>query len=121
MEVADLLMHFMSLIGQVKLFHWATKSYVHHKALDELHSALSDKVDLFVEAYAGKMDAQPFGKFTVSTKAHSDASKAIKYLETERQKLEKLHDKLDKQPELSNILEEMMAEISKAIYLMRLS
>lgn len=121
MDVADLLAQLVSLTGQIKLFHWTTKSYVHHKALDELHAALSDKVDLFVEAYVGKMDVQPFKKFTITTKASSDASKVIKYLEEERGKLEKLHDRLDKQPELSNILEEMMAEISKAVYLMRLT
>lgn len=121
MDIADLITHFTSLLGQVKLFHWATKSYVHHKALDELHDALSSKVDLFVEAYSGKMDVQPFKKFTVTTKSHSDASKVVKYLESERQKIEHLHAQFNKQPELANILEEMMAEISKAIYLMRLT
>lgn len=121
MDIADVITHFMSLLGQVKLFHWATRSYVQHKALDELHDALSSKVDLFVEAFSGKMDVQPFKKFTVTTKASSDASKVIKYLESERQKLEHLHGQLGKQPELSNILEEMMAEISKSVYLMRLT
>lgn len=120
MDIADILTHFMSLVGQVKLFHWATKSYVHHKALDELHSALSDKLDLFVEAYVGKMDVQPFKKFNVTTKAHTDASKVIKYLQDERQKIKGIHDHLEKHSELTNILEEMMAEMDKAIYVMRL-
>lgn len=111
----------MSLVGQVKLFHWATKSYVHHKALDELHDTLSDKIDAFVEAYSGKMNVQPFKKFTVSTKSSSDASRAIKYLEEERTKIGKLHSKMGDEPELTNILEEMMAALSKAVYLMRLT
>lgn len=93
---------------------------MHHKALDELHSSLSEKVDLFVEAFIGKMDLQPLKKFTVTTKASSDASKSMKYLDEEHQKLSKLNEKLEKQPELSNIVEEMMADISKAQYLMRL-
>lgn len=121
MDVADLLTHFMSLIGQIKLFHWTTKSYVHHKALDELHSSLSDKVDLFVEAYTGLMNVQPFKKFNVATKSTSDASKVMKYLEEEHQKLHALSAKLEKQPELTNIIEEMMADISKAVYLMKLT
>lgn len=120
MDLVEVLTQFMSLLGQIKLFHWATRSYVHHKALDELHGALSDKVDLFAEAFIGKMELQPLKKFTISTKSSSDASKVMKYLEDERQKLSKLHEKLEKQPELSNIVEEMMAEINKALYLMRL-
>lgn len=121
MDPADILTLFMSLLGQVKLFHWATKSYVHHKALDELHEALSENIDLFVEAYIGKMELQPLKKFNVLTKSNTDASKVLKYLDDERQKLTKLHEKLDKQPELASIVEDMMNEISKAMYLMRLS
>lgn len=103
------------------MFHWCTKSYVHHKALDELYDSLGNHIDLFVEAYSGKMNTQPFKKFNVATKSTSDASRAVKYLEDERAKLGKLHEKLSGEPELSNILEEMMADISKAVYLMRLS
>jgi DNA-binding ferritin-like protein len=121
MDIEHILTLFMSLVGQVKLFHWATKSYVHHKALDELHASLSDQIDRFVETYSGKMNVQPFKKFHVATKSSSDASKAIKYLEDERSKIGKLHEKLADEPELSNILEEMMADLSKAVYLMRLS
>lgn len=120
MEIEHILTHFMSLIGQVKLFHWTTKSYIHHKALDELHASLSDHVDLFVEACSGKMNVQPFKKFHIATKSSSDASRAVKYLEEERAKLRKLHDRLAGEPELANILEEMMAYINKTVYLMRL-
>jgi DNA-binding ferritin-like protein len=111
----------MSLIGQVKLFHWTTKSYVHHKALDELHEALSDKVDMFVEAYTGSNNIQPFKKFTVHTKSLSDATKVVKYLEDEHSKLAKMNRLFDTQPELGNIIQEMMAEVGKAIYVMRLN
>lgn len=121
MDVSDILTYFMSLMGQIKLFHWTTKSYVHHKALDELHEVLSDKVDLFVEAYTGRYNVQPFKKFTINTKSSSDASKVMKYLEDEHSKISKINKHFEDAPELANIIQEMMAEIHKATYLMRLN
>lgn len=121
MEEHTVIQYFTSLLGQVKLFHWSTMSYVKHKALDELHSSLSGKVDLLIEAYIGRMKLQPLKIFTVETKSTTDTTKMEKYLEAERDKLVTMAKKWSaKCPELQNILDEMVADINRALYLSRL-
>lgn len=118
----DVIQPFMSLIGQIKLFHWSTMSYAKHKALDDLHAFLSEKVDLFVESYIGRAKKQPLKIFTVETKATTDTKKIENYLEAERDKLAAMaKSKFADCPDLQNILDEMVAEINKALYLCRLS
>lgn len=121
-EEHNIIQHFMALLGQVKLFHWATMSYAKHKALDELYAALGDKVDLFVEAYIGRSaKRQPLKKFVVETKATTDTKHIESFLEAESTKLLNFSSsKLEDSPDLSNIVEEMVAEINKAIYICRM-
>lgn len=121
-EEHNVIQHFMSLVGQVKLFHWATMSYAKHKALDELYEALSDKVDLFIEAYIGRSaKRQPLKKFVIETKSTTDTKQIEPFLEAERTKLLNFSSaKLADCPDLSNIVEEMVAEINKALYICRM-
>jgi len=39
---------------EIKLYHWNTNLYSHHKATDELVEHLSTFIDLFTESYLGK-------------------------------------------------------------------
>jgi hypothetical protein len=96
-------------------------SFAKHKALDELHATLSEKVDLFVEAFLGRMKKQPLKKFVVETKATTDVATLEKYLEAERDKLTSLSTQFAKLTEFQNIIDEMKAEIDKTLYLCRLS
>ena len=120
MDENELISYVMNLLGQIKLYHWATTSYAKHKALDELHSALSDKTDLLVESYIGKFKKQPLKTFTVHTMATSDTKGIEPFLEAERNTMEKLCKKFAKFPEFENILQEMMVEVDKTLYLCRL-
>lgn len=115
--------YFLGLTAQVKLFHWSTMSYAKHVALDGLHGALSSKMDQFVECFLGKYKKQPLKSFSVQPKAISDTSGLDKFLENTYAQLENMHKMFEKEkaPELANILEEMMAEIDKTMYLCKLS
>ena len=123
MTEQEIIQYFLSLLAQVKLFHWATMSYSKHKALDSLHGSLSEKVDSFVECYIGKYKKQPLKSFTIQSKAVSDTSGLDKFLDTTCEQLSVMHKAFekDKAPELSNIIEEMMAEIDRTVYLAKLS
>lgn len=44
----------LEMLRMVKLDHWNTKSYSHHKATDELYERMNDKIDRFTEVYMGK-------------------------------------------------------------------
>jgi DNA-binding ferritin-like protein len=45
---------FLETLNMIKLYHWKTKSFAHHKATDELYQELSKNIDLFVEVLNGK-------------------------------------------------------------------
>ena len=123
MNEQEVIQYFLALTAQVKVFHWATMSYSKHKALDELHGSLSDKMDHFVECYIGKYKKQPLKNFMVQSKATSDTSGLDKFLDATHDQLMAMHKAFDKEKarELCNILEEMMAEIDKTVYLCKLS
>lgn len=121
MEESLFMESFLGMLGQLKVFHWSTSSYAKHKALDDLHGSLSELVDRFIEVFIGKFKKQPIKTFKISMEAHSDTSKLDKYLETQREQLRKFHTQFGKSTELQNILDEMMSEIDKALYLCHLS
>jgi len=120
MEEQKMTEYFLGLLGQIKLFHWSTMSYAQHKALDELHSSLSEQVDKFIEVFIGKFKKYPFKSFKITMEAVTDSTKIHKFLETERENIRKLHNQLKTSSELQNILDEMMSEINTAIYLCNL-
>lgn len=51
---AKIVATFLETLDMIKLYHWKTDSYAHHKATDELHHELSESVDRFVEVLMGK-------------------------------------------------------------------
>jgi hypothetical protein len=121
MEESMFMEKMLGMLGQIKVFHWSTMSYSKHKALDDLHESLSGLVDRFMEVFIGKFKKQPIKSFKINMDAHSDTSKLEKYLETEREALRKIHSQFGKSTELQNILDEMMSEIDKTLYLCHLS
>lgn len=44
---------------QTKIFHWVSKSYGKHKALDELYDEFVEKNDAIFEVFSGAYDATP--------------------------------------------------------------
>lgn len=124
MEEQLIIQYFMGLLTQIKLYHWATMSYAKHKALDELHGTLSDKVDDFVECYIGKFRKQPLKKFVIKAEATTDMNDAKtieKFLDVEHSKIVEIQKVLKSSTELVNIIDEMLSAIDKAQYLCKLT
>ena len=116
--------YFLGLLAQVKMHHWCTLSYAKHKALDELHETLSDKVDLFIESWMGRFKKQPVLKLSVELPVlEGDATaKMDKYIEAERDRVAAMSAKsFAKAPELQNILDEIVAAFDQTLYLFKLS
>lgn len=122
MEESKLMEYFLGLLGQIKVFHWATQEYSKHKALDDLHSKMSSLVDKFIEVFIGRYKKQPLKNFKIEMAAHSDMSKLEKFLEVERENIRKLHTTqfFKTVSELQNILDEMLLCINQSIYLCNL-
>lgn len=43
----------LTILNQIKIYHWQTKSFSEHKALDGAYEALEESIDEFVEVYQG--------------------------------------------------------------------
>jgi DNA-binding ferritin-like protein len=120
MNEKEILTFFMSILSQIKLFHWATMSFAKHTALDKLHTQLSDKIDKLVEAFIGSYDKQPLPKFSINIKITSDITHITKYLKDTNVNIKKINNKFKKYAEIQNILQDIMADIDVAIYLSKL-
>jgi DNA-binding ferritin-like protein len=123
MDDAAVFTFFMTLLAQVKLYHWATMKYAAHKALDDLHTELQSQTDRFIEVYVGRFKRQPLPKFTITLGADSDASgaKVEKYLEGAHAQMETISKSFAKARELQNIVDEMLGALAQALYLVRLN
>lgn len=124
MNDAEIFGSFLSLMAQIKMFHWSTLSYAKHKALDDLHEVLSEKIDFFVEAWIGRGKKQPITHLSVplGIVVGDATAKPEKYVAEQRERIAVMSAKtFAKAPELQNILEEMLAEMDKSLYLMNLA
>lgn len=113
--------YFLSILGQIKVYHWSTMKYSTHKALDELHENLSSNIDDIIESYIGKFNIQPIKHFDINMSANSNVNNLIEFLEIEKINLKNIRSKHFKNcSELQNIVDEMLSSINKTIYLCNL-
>ncbi len=110
----------LNVLNQVKLFHWATKSYAAHKALGDLHDLLSESVDDLVESYIGAAGRQPLGLFEITTVANTDLKQVIPFLKEAGATLRRIRTDL-KASELQNKVDEMLGAMDRTSYLLNLN
>jgi hypothetical protein len=113
--------YFLSLLGQIKLFHWTTKKYSSHKALDDLHKNLSEDIDKFVEVYIGKnnLNSNGISNINITMNAQTMEENDVKeYLKNQTEVLRKIRSKSS--TELQNIIDNMTANINQSLYLLNL-
>ena len=72
-ELEKFIFDLMEIQNQIKIYHWQTKMYGKHKALDELFDELVDKVDEIAEIGMGKYDRVDATGITFTFKNFSDA------------------------------------------------
>ncbi len=109
-----------------RLQHWNTESYALHKATDGFLESLLDLQDKFVETFAGLYDIRPnLDNFKVDDpviqeyiylKSDNLSDKYKLY----RDVLRELCKQVSLTSELDNIKDELLGELNKTIYLLRL-
>jgi hypothetical protein len=110
--------------SQIKLFHWQTKSYSEHKALDKAFGNLVDLTDELMECTMGKYGRPVLDKqHTVILENYSDSSSATESLQSMRKcYCDELRPMLspEKDSELLNLVDEIIAMFDKTMYLLTL-
>ena len=107
----------MEMLDTVKLYHWRTHSYSEHKATDNLHEALSEQVDSFVEKLLGS-------KHTRSNLTHLRMN-AYNTLPALKRRIEYYKRYLRGMPaslgtDLLNIRDELLGSLNQFSYLLSL-
>jgi len=112
----------LTILNQLKVYHWQTTSYAQHKALGKAYDALNDLIDQYIEVYMGKYGRiEAKGGSTTVDLFNTDqlpvdgfVNNAIEYLVN----LEIPDQNAD--TDLMNIRDEMLAELNKLKYLLTL-
>lgn len=97
----------------LKLAHWGTDSYAAHKAFDSIGAEFDGLVDKYVESFLGRYGEKDF-QVNGSTTVKFNLIYLGKYIDF----LEGC--KNVESPELSNIIDEMVAVLNKLKYLLTL-
>lgn len=124
----------LTILNQIKIYHWQTKSFSEHKALDMAYENLGELIDEFVEVYQGifgrvrsasgsflfelenlQIQSLPAEEDTESVGLQEKIDQWITYLKTFNNDAD-LNDKTD----LLNIRDEMLATLNKLKYLITL-
>lgn len=119
-EEQKLIEYFLGLLGQIKVFHWATTEYSKHKALDDLHGSMSSLVDKVIESYLGRYNKQPVKVFKIAMEAHSDMTKLAKFLETERETIRKMLPHFKGATEICTVIDDMLTAFNTCVYICNL-
>jgi len=117
--------HFLlSLRNQLKLYHWQTKVYARHMAVDKVLAELDTLIDSYVEIYIGKYGRPKVTGDNAVLRMHNltDAGaqklavKAITYM----QKQLVSHLKPSEDSDLINLRDEMVGQMHQLMYLFTL-
>jgi hypothetical protein len=115
----------LTILNQLKVYHWQTTSYSEHKALDMAYEAFGGLVDQFVEVYqgtfgriksaSGSFDFELENLQTENPQLQEKIDQWISFLKSFNQD-EYLADKTD----LLNIRDEMLGTLNQLKYLVTL-
>ncbi len=111
----------LTILNQLKIYHWGTDSYSKHSALGEAYDKLNDKIDEFVEIFLGKYgkEISPIS-INLITESEINIDSAIEeivsFLSNDLSKVLKEDDS-----DLLNLRDEMLGIVNKTKYLLTLS
>lgn len=116
-----LITSFLTIQNQLRIYHWQTSSYAQHKAFGKAYNDLDDLIDNFLEVYMGKYGVIKAGiKYSFSLDNFGD--NFMEFVDSSIEFLKNLVVELDveKDTDLVNIRDEMLAVLNKLKYLLRL-
>ena len=123
MNLSTSINSFLSTQVQFKILHWQTKGYARHIAFGDIYDSLDELIDEYVEVAMGK-----WGRFNVDNKTNTIVYKnlsevnMVEFLQDFKGKLYLITTELDqeKDTDLLNLKDEILAKINKLAYLLTL-
>lgn len=97
------------ILGKIKIAHWRSKNYNTHKILDKLYGKLDNNFDELAEVLlANRQD-----------KSKEEQPAVDDYLQKTLEKFKEIHRNTTI-PSVSAILEDIMVELERALYLLKM-
>lgn len=130
-DYEKILLTFLTITNQIKLYHWQTLSHPRHIASGDLYSELNELVDKFIEVLQGRLILETSNvnfrillndkMNTIILKNYNDTN-AFSLILNIKSYLEssELISVINNYTELLNIRDEMLAIINKSSYLFSL-
>jgi hypothetical protein len=112
--------HFINLLlfqAQLKIMHWGTESYAQHKAYMKAYDSIDEGLDALVESYQGYHGRIDFGN-NCEFISFSDVE-PNSWLKSMLECLTTLRENF-KESDLQNLIDELIASVSKLMYLLTL-
>jgi DNA-binding ferritin-like protein len=115
-----IIQNLLTILNQLKYYHWATNSFARHEALGKAYDELNDKIDEFVEILIAKYGKSlPTMSITIHSKSEIEISAALGEIVVFF--TEQLPSVLnEKDTDLINLKDEMLAVINRTKYLFTL-
>lgn len=105
-----------TVLNQLKIDHWQTKSYAEHKALGSAYEALDTLFDKFVEIFYGRATI-PANKITYTVKSDSYNGDMIStYTSIRNNVISYLSTITEGSGDLKNIQDEIEGEFNHLLY-----
>lgn len=120
---------FFELLLNIKIMHFSTNSYAEHNATDKLHESLSELSDKFIEVYIGRRGREDISHNNIQINNNEYAGTLLYKHRSKDEFVEYLNDvikNINNLPEVSSynelitIRDEILAEISRTLYLLTL-
>jgi len=111
----------LTILNQIKFYHWETCSFARHKALGKAYEALSNSIDNFVEILLGKYGKECMQQINLTIRSSGEIDVCLA-LDEIASFFVSLTEKLDCNcdSDLLNIRDEMLATINHTKYLFTL-
>lgn len=97
-----------------------TKSYAHHKVLDEAYGDFSDKLDEFVESCIGANDVRKFQNVSIAFEMPDSDDDIVDIFDSAFNDLMTSLGKYANTPALESILDDLNNLANKTIYLLKM-
>lgn len=120
-ELQQYIQDVVQLQTQIKFFHWQTKIYAKHAALDRLFEAIVDNIDEFTETAMGK-----YGRIDVAglsfTFTNVSDENVISVIDGAIDNCIKLNSVLDDKVDMDllNLRDELLGKLNQTKYLLTL-
>ena len=119
----EIIITFLQMLNNVKLYHWKTHSFATHKATDELYKDLNSNIDTFVETMLGHsasgLNYNRVNLTQVKSIPLHDYNSVNDYIKQIKQYIAFLNGlSLENLTDLMTVRDELLINMNKFLYLM---